>query len=269
MPPTDDDAAYAALFAKIERERGFRGQLYRQKCLRRRVGVRMRARGLTDIDDYAALLDSDPAEYEWLLRVLTINVSKFFRNKETWDVIRGALLPALLDRGEPLLMWSAGSAAGEEAYSLAILVREQLADRGRGRVDRVRIIGTDIDDDSLELARSAEYPEVALSETPADIRGRWFVPGPLSRLKDPIRSMVEFRRVDILESRPGFEADLILCRNLLIYLDRPAQRRVFETFVEVLRSGGYLVLGRVEILAREVKEYFDVFDMRERIYRRR
>jgi chemotaxis methyl-accepting protein methylase len=269
MPATGDDAAYAALFAKIERERGFRGKLYRQKCLRRRVGVRMRARGLTSVDDYSALLDTDPAEYDWLLRVLTINVSKFFRNKETWDVIGSELLPDLLDRGEPLLMWSAGSAAGEEAYSLAILVREQLTDRGWGGLNGVRIIGTDIDEGSLELARSAEYPEVALSETPEEIRRRWFNPGSVNRLKDPIRSMVEFSNLDILESRPDFEADLILCRNLLIYLDRPAQGRVFETFIDVLRSGGYLVLGRVEMLAREVKASFEVVNARERIYRRR
>jgi chemotaxis methyl-accepting protein methylase len=269
MPATGDDTAYAALFAKIERERGFRGNLYRQKCLRRRVGVRMRARGLTSIDDYSALLDTDPAEYDWLLRALTINVSKFFRNKETWDVIGNELLPGLLARGEPVLLWSAGSAAGEEAYSLAILVRERLAAGGQCEVNGVRIIGTDIDEDSLELARSAEYPEVALVETPEEVRRRWFVPGPMNRLKDPIPSMVEFRKVDILESSPDFEADLILCRNLLIYLARPAQGRVFEMFVDVLRPGGYLVLGRVEMLGREVKEHFDVVDGRERIYQRR
>ncbi|MGD2215836.1 MAG: protein-glutamate O-methyltransferase CheR [Gemmatimonadales bacterium] len=269
MPATGDDAAYAALFAKIERERGFRGNLYRQKCLRRRVAVRMRARGLTSIDDYSDLLDTDPAEYDSLLHVLTINVSKFFRNRETWDVIGNELLPGLLARCEPVLMWSAGSAAGEEAYSLAILAREWLAARGQGEVNCVRIIGTDIDEGSLELARLAEYSEVALSETPEEIRRRWFVPGPVNRLKEPIRSMVEFRKLDILESRPGFEADLILCRNLLIYLDRPAQRHLFQIFADVLRPGGYLVLGRVEMLAREVKECFDVVDGRERIYRRR
>ncbi len=265
----NDEAAFAALFAKLERERGFRGNLYRQKCLRRRVAVRMRARGLASVDKYATLLDADPAEYDRLLRVLTINVSKFFRNPETWDVIRGRVLPDLLGREGPLLMWSAGSAAGEEAYSLAILVREELANRGRSAEDGVRIIGTDIDEASLELARTAEYPEVALDETPESIRRRWFVPGSPSRLREPIVSMVEFREVDILEMRPEFEADLILCRNLLIYLERPAQRRVFDTFVDVLRPRGYLILGRVEMLAREAKDVFDVVDARERVYRRR
>lgn len=264
----DDEAAYAALFAKIERERGFRGNLYRQKCLRRRVAVRMRARGLERLDEYAALLDSDPSEYDRLLRVLTISVSKFFRNPETWAVIRETILPDLLGRSEPPVVWSAGSAAGEEAYSVAILITEILAARGRSVSNGMRIIGTDIDAASLEAARAAVYPEVALSETPGDIRQRWFVKGELNRLKDPIPSLVEFRQLDVLERRPEFEADLILCRNLLIYLDRPAQRQVFQTMIEVLRPSGYLVLGRVEMLARDVKSSFEVVNARERIYRK-
>jgi chemotaxis methyl-accepting protein methylase len=264
-----DDAAYAGLFAKIERERGFRGILYRQKCLRRRVAVRMRARGVATPADYAALLDADPAEYDRLLRVLTISVSKFFRNPETWAVIKKQVLPALLLRQEPLVMWSAGSAAGEEAYSLAILVWEWLAAHGRDSWNGVRIVGSDIDNRSLEAARAATYPEVALSETPLALRRRWFTAGEEFRLKEPIRSGVEFQQLDILGARPNFDADLILCRNLLIYLDRPAQSRVFDTFAEVLRSGGYLVLGRVETLGAEMRPLFDVVDARERIYRKR
>lgn len=263
-----DDAAFAALFAKVERELGFRGNLYRQKCLRRRVAVRMRARGVSGLQEYAALLDRDPEEYERLLRVLTINVSKFFRNRETWEVIRSVVLPDLLGRGEPLVMWSAGSAAGEEAYSLAILVREWLDARGKTGWNGYRVVGTDIDAASLEAARLAEYPEVALSETAPEIRRRWFVQGESWRLKEPIRSRVEFRRLDILASRPEFEADLILCRNLLIYLDRPAQEKVFETFVDVLRPGGYLVLGRVEMLGGRARPHFETIDARERVYRR-
>lgn len=266
---SSDEAAYAALFAKIERERGFHGNLYRQKCLRRRVAVRMRARGVATLADYAALLDADPAEYDRLLRVLTINVSKFFRNPETWAVIKEQVLPDLLRRQEPLIMWSAGSAAGEEAYSLAILVWEWLSAHGRDGWNGVRIVGTDIDDPSLEAARTATYPEVALSETPPAVRRRWFTAGDEFRLREPIRSGVEFQQLDILGRRPGFDADLILCRNLLIYLDRTAQRHVFRTFADVLRSGGYLVLGRVETLAAEVRPVFHVVDARERIYRKR
>ncbi len=263
-----EDAAYAALLAKVERERGFRGTHYRQRCLRRRVAVRMRARRVQEIADYAALLDDDPAEYDLLMRVLTINVSKFFRNPETWDVIKREVVPELLRREPPLLIWSAGSAAGEEAYSISILVSDWLASRGEATRNRVRIIGTDIDDESLSAARSAEYTDVALSETPMSLRRRWFSKAKDWKLKEPVASAVEFQQLDVLEGRPDFQADLILCRNLLIYLDRPAQSRVFQTFVDVLRPRGYLVLGRVEMLGAEVRTRFEAINSRERIYRK-
>lgn len=265
---TGNDSAYMALFAKVEREVGFRGEFYRQKCLRRRVAVRMRACGVSEVAEYSALLDREPKEYERLLRVLTINVSKFFRNPETWDVIRRRVLPDLLGRGGPLLFWSAGSACGEEAYSLAILVHELRAVHRRDGANGVRIIGTDIDAASLESARVAEYPEIALSETARRIQRRWFIQGEGWRLKEPARSAVEFEQLDILARRPEFEADLILCRNLLIYLDRRAQRTVFRTIAEVLKPGGYLVLGRVEMLPSHLRSRFQVVDARERIYQK-
>jgi chemotaxis methyl-accepting protein methylase len=263
-----DDAAYAALFAKVERERGFRGELYRQRCLRRRIAVRMRARGVDEVDDYVAILDTDPSEYERLMRVLTINVSKFFRNPETWEVIKREVVPSLLRRGEPLVIWSAGSATGEEAYSIAILVWEWLLSQGRESWNRVRIVGTDIDRECLEAARVAEYTEVALSETSPAVRRRWFSHTTGWRLKEPIRSLVEFREFDVLTGRPEFHADLIMCRNLLIYLDRDAQNRVFDTFVDVLGPEGYLILGRVEVLGAEVRERFATVNARERVYRK-
>ncbi len=260
-----DDAAYTALFDKIERERGFRGTLYRQKCLR--IAVRMRARGVSEVEGYAALLDQDPSEYDRLLRALTINVSKFFRNPKTWGVIRATILPDLLKR-DTLLAWSAGAAAGEEAYSLAILIWEWLAEQGRSWWDGIRVVGTDIDGPSLQAARRAQYTKAAFADTPAEICDRWFEKGQVWRLKEPLRSRVEFRQVDVLATSPSFKADLIICRNLLIYLDRPAQTRVFEAFADVLRPGGYLVLGRVEILGSAVRPQFEVVDLRERVYRK-
>ena len=260
---------YQDLFTKLERERGFRGALYRQRCLRRRIGVRMRARGIVDPRKYSALLDEDPAEYDRLLRTLTINVSRFFRNPETWEVIRRRILPELIRHKRPLFVWSAGSAAGEEAYSVAILLYELLEAMGGDGMNGVRIVGSDIDPDILEQARRASYMEVALSETPKRLRRRWFSQGEPYQLKPPIPSLVEFRKLDILSSQPGSEADLILCRNLLIYLDQQAQKQVFRMFVEVLRPGGFLVLGRVETLARAVRRKFEVVDARERIYRKR
>ena len=261
---------YEEIFAKLERERGFQGGQYRPKCLRRRIAVRMRARGISDLTEYCKLLDHDPVEYDRLLRELTINVSKFFRNPETWAVIRNLVVPELLKDDGPIRVWSAGTAAGEEAYSMAIALREALPDgNGKEAAGRIRVLGTDIDATVLKQARAAEYPDEALSETPAETRRRWFSDGPPYRLEPDIRSLVEFRQLDILDGAPGFEADLVLCRNLLIYLESRAQKEVFRTFADVLRPDGFLVLGRVETLGRVVRKHFDVIDVRERIYRRK
>lgn len=265
---TGEETAYGALLAKLEREHGFQGSLYRQKCLRRRIAVRMRARGSTHIDDYAALLDTDPAEYGRLLRTLTINVSKFFRNPETWQIIGRHVLTDLLGRRGSLLLWSAGAAGGEEAYSLAILVSEALGERRLPPWRKIRVVGTDIDGPSLARARKGQYPEYALSDTPHDLIARWFTSDHGWRLNESLRRRVEFEQHDILTDRPSFDADLILCRNLLIYLDRAAQEKVFGTLAEVLKPGGYLVLGRVETLAAAVRPLFRVVDARERIYQK-
>lgn len=264
-----DDAAFAELFEKIERERGFRGNSYRQKCLRRRVAVRMRSVGVTRLEEYSAMLDSDPGEYERLLRTLTINVSRFFRNPETWSVIAEHVLPDLLTRSGRRVLWSAGSAAGEEAYTLAILVTEWLIESGLGRgARRLSIIGTDIDREAIEAAREARYPALAMCETPPRVRRRWFEGDDPCVLSDEIRSLVQFRQLDILQGRPDFDADLIICRNLLIYLDQQAQERVFESFAETLKPRGYLVLGRVEMLGPAIRSHFEVISARERVYRK-
>ena len=114
-----DDEELEKLKRKIEEDRGFNCQFYKEKCLRRRIAVRMRARGQRTFQDYGALLDRDPAEYDHLLDTLTINVTKFFRNPETYDALARLVVPALWARPDPVLrVWSAGSASGEEAVRL-------------------------------------------------------------------------------------------------------------------------------------------------------
>jgi chemotaxis methyl-accepting protein methylase len=119
---TADDDAFAALTSKISRDRGFGAANYKGTCMRRRIAVRMRARGATDFASYSRLLDSDPAEYDWLIAALTVNVTKLFRNAEAWDAVAHSVLPALWSTPAPRLnCWVAGCASGEEAYTLAAL----------------------------------------------------------------------------------------------------------------------------------------------------
>jgi chemotaxis protein methyltransferase CheR len=269
---TDEDAAFAALARQIAHAGGFTVGAYKEKCIRRRIAVRMRACGVHTYGDYGTLLAGSPIEYDRLRDALTINVTRFYRNAETWDLIRRTLLPALLDgrRGD-VRVWSAGCASGEEPYTLAVLAADHLDRAGRGdELARMTIDATDIDRACLERARAGSYPSQGLTELPDDLAGRYFEPDGLGRrLLDRVRRRVEVRQLDLSgEPPPRTGYDLILCRNVVIYFDRRMQERLFQTFVDALVPGGFLVLGKVETLVGPARDRLTLVDPRERIYRR-
>lgn len=266
----DSDHALEALKFKIRTERGFNSHVYKDKCLRRRLDVRMRARGCEDFAQYAALLDRDTTEYDRLIDTLTINITKFFRNAPTWERIASDVIPSLFEVERPeVRIWSAGCASGEEPYSLAILLHEWAARNDRlADLQGFTILGTDIDRRSLQVAVEAVYPELSLEETSAERRERWFSSGPPYRLHQAIRNSVEFRRSDVISDPPPRQQSLILCRNVLIYFDREAQERLFQLFYDALLPGGYLVLGRVETLLGRTRPLLRPVSTRDRIYQK-
>ncbi|MFL5604807.1 MAG: CheR family methyltransferase, partial [Gemmatimonadaceae bacterium] len=142
------DVGFAELTAKIARDRGFGCASYKDKCLRRRIAVRMRARGVHTYGDYARVLDTDGAEYDKLLDALTINVTKLFRNWETYEAIATKVVPSLWERVQPTIsVWSAGCSSGEEPYSIAALFHRHAERIGAlGQLpSRLKVVGTDID----------------------------------------------------------------------------------------------------------------------------
>ncbi len=266
----DDD--FRALMEKITRDRGFRCASYKDKCLRRRIAVRMRAKGTFTPGEYAGVLDTDPREYERLLRSLTVNVTKFFRNWETYSAIENKVIPALWDRREPeTRIWSAGCSSGEEPYSIGILMHKYAAQaNAMDRLDTVSIVGTDIDADCLGAADRAFYADGALGDTPVFLRQQYFpeVAGLHSMLPE-VRRLVSFECNDLLGYRPPFEdVHLLLCRNVIIYLEREAQDALFSEFHRVLAPGGFLVLGKVETLLGDARALFAPVNARERIFRK-
>jgi chemotaxis protein methyltransferase CheR len=265
----DGDEGLAALLEKLADERGFQGDAYKRGCLRRRIAVRMRAKGAASLEQYTALLDIDPGEYERLVDALTINVTKFYRNRETWDVLAHRVLPALWERrAGSIRCWSVGCASGEEPYTLAILLHE-LA-RESARRGMIRIDATDLDSGALARAESGEFESSAFDEMPDPLIARYFGREAPRRLDPEIQRLVKFRHHDLLTAAPPAPPyDLILCRNVLIYFDRRTQERVFERFVDALASDGYLVLGKVESLVGPARSQLVLEDLRERVYRRR
>ena len=265
-----DDAELEQLKRKIERDRGFNCQFYKDKCLRRRIAVRMRARGKSSFAEYGALLDRDAAEYDLLLDTLTINVTKFFRNMETWEAVEKLVVPGFFAMRTPQLrVWSAGSSSGEEAHTVSILLREWAQRNGKaGELPRLHVLGTDIDRKSLETATRGEYPELSLQETPERIRERWFSPGPPFRIRPEAQKNVTFVRRDLISEPPPPEQNLIFCRNVVIYFDREIQERLFKGFYDALVPGGFLVLGKVETLIGPARSLFRALNNRERIFQK-
>ncbi len=266
-----DDAAFSALTAKIARERGFGAGSYRDGCLRRRIAVRMRARGVLNFEAYSHLLDADPAEWEPLLDALTINVTKLFRDRDVYEVLARDVIPAVWAMPAPhLRVWSAGCASGEEPYSLGALFHRHATARSQAdRLSHLHVIGSDIDRASLDRARRASYPESAFGDTPDDLRHRYFTREmPASVLPD-VRALVTFERRDLLkDATPRGPLQLITCRNVVIYFDTASQQALFQRFHDALQPGGYLVLGKVETLLGAARRLFEAVDHRHRIFRR-
>jgi chemotaxis methyl-accepting protein methylase len=267
------DAAgdFLALTRKISADKGFHCASYKDRCLRRRVAVRMRARGVHTYDDYARVLDTDATEYDRLLDALTINVTKLFRNWDVYASMAMSIVPALFHREQPTIrVWSAGCSSGEEPYSLAILFHRYASMNGMlPQIGRVSVLGTDIDRKCLAAAARAAFDESDFEDTPADLRERYFAPAPPFTAAQGIRNMVRFESRDLLqESPPPGPHDLIVCRNVLIYFDRETQERLFEMFHAALAPNGFLVLGKVETLLGKSRSRFAPVDARERIFRR-
>jgi len=259
-----DERGFQALTDKVTRERGISCESYKEKCLKRRIAVRMRARGVHTYADYAMLLDRDAREYQELLDALTINVTKFFRNPETWDALRPhltALWAARHRAGSRLRVWSAGCASGEEPYTIAVLLAETLGD---DLLDQSLIDATDIDRLSLERTHQAHYPDTAFTEMPAALKRRYFVDRqPVPRIRALLRVLAH----DLTREPPPRPVyDLIVCRNVVIYFEREAQERLFQGFVNALAPGGILLLGKVETLFGPAREQLTLVDPRERIY---
>ena len=265
-----DDGQFLALTAKISRERGFGCASYKDKCLRRRIAVRMRAKGVHTYDDYARTLDTDPTEYERLLDALTINVTKLFRNWEVYDAISRVVIPALWDRPGPIRVWSAGCSSGEEPYSLAVLFHRHAEIRGElSKLSRVQILGTDIDRESLAAAERGSFQEGAFADTPAPLRLRYFPGAAPATVEPAVRALITLQQRDLLrEPAPGLDFGMVICRNVLIYFDRGTQEQLFEKFHGALAPQGFLVLGKVETLLGESRSKFAAVEPRERIFRR-
>jgi chemotaxis methyl-accepting protein methylase len=266
-----DDPGFAALRQRLAGHALPPLDMYKDKCLRRRLAVRMRACGVATLSEYAALLGRRPDEVARLLDTLTINVTQFFRNPETWARLRLELVRLAAEPGGGLRAWSAGCATGEEAYTVAILALDVWSERASAGADpQVRIDATDVDPQCLDAARSAQYPAASFREAPRQALERYTrVVGDRREVTEAVRALVRFTRHDLgRDPAPHPPYDLVVCRNVVIYFERRTQERLFGLFADALRPAGLLLLGKVETLYGPARDRFEPLDARERLYRR-
>ena len=217
--------------------------LYKKSTIGRRIERRMAQHEIVDAEIYARYLKEQPAEMQALFRELLINVTSFFRDPEAFDALRNDILPPLLEdkaEGYVVRVWVAGCASGEEAYSLAILLRELMDETQREF--KIQIYATDLDDDAISTARAGVYPpNIAQDITPERLR-RFFIKEDAGfRVKKEIREMVVFAIQSVIKDPPFTKLDLLSCRNLMIYLEPELQNRLIPAFHYSLKQGGRAV----------------------------
>jgi chemotaxis protein methyltransferase CheR len=244
----DGDCAELLRWAAAEvrlRPEGFR-RVRGQVC--HRLIRRIAALGLAGPTAYRAFLASHPEERAVLEELCRVHVSRFHRDRAVFDALGERVLPALAEAGATVRVWSAGCAAGEEPYTVALLWHLAVGARFPDR--HLEIVATDADSPSLERARRACYPRASLRELPAGWSERAFVPeGREVCLKPELRAPVRFLRADLRQEAPPGPFDLILCRNLAFtYFDEADQRRVAARLAARLAPGGALLIGARERL---------------------
>lgn len=243
---------------------------YKRSTMLRRIQRRMQVVGASTGAEYLSQLREKTDEAELLFRDLLINVTCFFRDAEAFEFLRTHVIPALLkDKGasDTIRIWAPGCSSGEEAYSIAMLMAEAL-----GRLTAkptVQIFATDIDEQMLQKARKASYPHSAVKDVPLELLDRYFFAQEDDYvLAQSIRDMVRISSHNLIKDPPFSRVDMIVCRNLLIYLNTSLQQRLIPVFHYALRPHGWLFLGPAENIATR-NDLFDAADPALKLYRRR
>ncbi|WP_310542798.1 CheR family methyltransferase [Phenylobacterium sp.] len=242
---------------------------YKSSTMMRRVRRRMQVLHVNDPAEYIAQLRTLPNEPELLFREILIGVTRFFRDPAMFEALAENVLPGLIANGgadEPIRVWVAGCATGEEAYSLAILFREALAHAESSR--KVTIFATDIDDRAINVARAGVFTDsIEADITVARLEQNFLREGERYRVAKHLREMCVFSTHDLVKDPPFSKLDMVSCRNLLIYFESPLQQRVIATFHYGLKANGLLWLGPSETIAASGR-LFKTFDKRSKMFKR-
>ena len=250
MNSDEQSSAFEALLNYLKRDRGLDFTGYKRPSLMRLMKKRMAKVGVESFHDYLDYVEVNPLELSQLFDALLLNVTTFFRDPPAWEILLEEIIPRILSTKsgkEPIRIWSAGCASGEEAYTLAIVLAEAL---GLGAFrSRVKIYATDLDEAALIKGRLATYSARELQNVPDILRDKYFEPAGINyTFATELRRSVIFGRHDLILNAPISHLDLLVCRNTLMYFNSDTQRRILARFHFALNDIGFLFVGKAEML---------------------
>jgi two-component system, chemotaxis family, CheB/CheR fusion protein len=265
------DDGFEDLLVFLQQSRGFDFGGYKRPSLMRRVSRRLQMLGIGSFEDYKDYLEVHPAEFAHLFNTILINVTSFFRDPEAWDYLARDVMPAMLERKTPgsvVRVWSAGCAAGQETYTIAMLLAEAMG--WEAFRERVKIYATDVDEEALAQARQGSYSVKEVEMLSSERLERYF---DLAKgryvFRGDLRRAVIFGRNDLMEDAPISRLDLLVCRNTLMYFNAEAQARILGRFHFALngdgKGNGVLFLGRAEMLLTH-GALFTPLDLKFRVF---
>ena len=265
----EDAAELDRLLVYLKENRGFDFTGYKRSSLHRRITKRIETVECIGYADYLDFLEVHPDEFAELFDTILINVTAFFRDAPAWAVLADEVLPGVIGgkrEKDPIRVWCAGCASGEEAYTAAIVLAEVLG--AETFEERVKIYGTDVDEAALATARQGSYEAKALAEVPAELVERYFDTNKSRKVFRPdLRRSVVFGRNDLVQDAPISRIDLLVCRNTLMYFTAETQSNILRRFHFALRADGALFLGKSEMLVTR-GSLFTPTDLKHRIFGR-
>jgi len=271
-PVCNSEDLLKKVFILLRDQTGHDFSLYKHNTINRRLERRMALHQIAEIAEYVRFLQQTPAEVKALFQEMLIGVTSFFRDTEAFAAIQSLIIPQLFAEkpsGSTIRVWTCGCSTGEEAFSLAILIQEEM--EARKQYCKVQLFATDIDARAIEVARSGVYPTSIAVDVSAERLSRFFTlqgDGTTYRVTKPIRDMVIFSEHDVIKDPPFSKLDLITCRNLLIYMGIELQKKLIPVFHYALRTGGMLFLGSSETVG-EFEEIFTPLNRQLKLYLRK
>ncbi len=260
---------FESFYRVIQEKTGLRFEHYKKSVVGRRIRRRMFLRGVSSVADYIKILYDKDAETPALASDLMIGVTSFFRDRLAWKALKIGVIRKLtaLDEDSPVRVWCPACATGEEAYSIAMTLHNEFELAGRKR--DVQVFATDVSEQALEKAREGKYPGSIAADVPPEYMRKFFTcsdDGLSVIIGKETRERVIFAKQDLLTDPPFSKLDLIICRNLLIYLEPVAQEKCLALFHYALKGGGYLFLGNAESIGRNKALFQSLSHKKCRIY---